>query len=335
MAPSPRRAEPAIVVTGPEPLLVRRTADDATERLQAAEPERGLRVLDCARKSDSGIDLAQVIAQAAAPSLFGDAPILRVDNIELSDDGVQSVLKDLIADSGGGAVVITHNGAARGRGVVNAATKSGAEVIKCARPNEREIRRMARAEAASGGGTLTDQAEQWLVDALGTDSLELLLAAVRQAVTDTPQGRVDEDTVQAMFPQQAKVSSFAVVDQIWAGRTTDALRLLRGMEQRERGVGVSVVAALAHGLRMMALVGLRGSNPPPDMSVAPWQKDRARDNARRWGATAAKIAAVSARLPQLDADMKGGVDGGTALDDEQKMAIIEMVVARLAAASER
>ncbi len=194
---------------------------------------------------------------------------------------------------------------------------------------------MARAEAASGGGTLTDQAEQWLVDALGTDSLELLLAAVRQAVTDTPQGRVDEDTVQAMFPQQAKVSSFAVVDQIWAGRTTDALRLLRGMEQRERGVGVSVVAALAHGLRMMALVGLRGSNPPPDMSVAPWQKDRARDNARRWGATAAKIAAVSARLPQLDADMKGGVDGGTALDDEQKMAIIEMVVARLAAASER
>lgn len=323
------RAEPAVVVTGPEPLLVRRAADDAIAGLRDRFPDRSVRVLDCSRRTDSGVDLAQEIAQAAAPSLFGDPPILRVDHIDQSDDSVQQVLKDLLADPDGTAVVITHSGAPRGRGVVNAAGKTSAQVIKCARPKDREIRRMARDEAKAAGGSVSDQAEQWLVDALGTDSLELLLAAVRQAVADAPDGRVDEDAVHEMFPVQGKVSSFTVVDHVWAGRTTEALRLLRTMEQRERGVGVSVVAALAHGVRMMALAGMRGSSPPRDLAIAPWQADRARDNARRWGATGAKLAAVSARLPALDADMKGGLDGGTALDDEQKMAIIEAVVARL------
>ncbi|MFN8125605.1 MAG: hypothetical protein U0R64_03735 [Candidatus Nanopelagicales bacterium] len=325
----PARLEPAVVVTGPESLLVSRAADEATERLCAQYPDRSVRVLDCARKSDAGVDLAQEIAQASAPSLFGDPPILRVENIDQSDDAVQQVLKDLLADPGGTAIVITHGGAARGRGVINAAGKTDATVVKCARPKEREVRAMARDEAKAAGGTITDQAEQWLLDAVGTDSLELLLAAVRQAVADTPGGRVDVDTVHAMFPVQGKVSSFTLVDHVWAGRTTEALRLLRTMEQRERGVGVSVVAALAHGVRMMALAGMRGAQPPRDLAIAPWQADRARDNARRWGATGAKLAGVSARLPRWDADMKGGLDGGVALDDEQKMAIIESVVARL------
>lgn len=329
------RTEPAIIVTGPEPLLVRRAADDAVADLVQRFPDRAVRVMDCGRRSESGVSLAEEIAQSAAPSLFGDPPILRVDNLDNADDAIQTVLKDLIADADGTAVVITHNGAARGRGVINAAGKSGAQIVKCARPNDRDIRRMVRDEAAHYNGRLSDQAEQWLVDALGTDSLELLLGAARQAVVDTPGGQVDEEAVQSMFPQQAKVSSFAVVDHVWAGRTTEALRLLRNMEQRERGVGVSVVAALAYGLRMMALAGIRGASPPPDFSIAPWQADRARGNARNWGATGGKIAAVAARLPQWDAEMKGGLDGGIALDDEQKMAILEVLIARLSASAER
>ncbi len=323
--------DPAIVVTGPEPLLVRRAAADAVDRLSRQFPERGVRVVDCSRRSDTGSSVAEDLAQANAPSLFGEPPVLRVDALDMADDASQTVLKDILADPDGAAIVIAHNGGARGRGVINAATKGGAEVIKVARPNDRDIRRMVRDEAKAAGGVVSDPAQQWLIDALGTDSLEFLLGAVRQAVVDTPDGRVDEDAVAAMFPQQAKVSSFAVVDHVWAGRTTEALRLLRGMEQRERGVGVAVVAALAHGVRMMALTGMRGSSPPPDMSIAPWQADRARNNARRWGATGASIAAVAALLPDLDADMKGGLDGGVALDDEQKMAILEAVISRLAA----
>ncbi len=325
------RAEPAVVVTGPEPLLVRRTADRAVADLAERYPDRGVRLFDCSRRSDSGATLAEEIAQAGSPSLFGDPPILRVDALEAADDAAQAVLKDVLADPQGTAIVISHSGAPRGRGVLTAAGTAGAEVVKITRPKDRDIRRMIRDEAKGAGGTLSDPAEQWLIDALGTDSLELLLAAVRQAVADTPGGRVDDSAVATMFPQQAKVSAFAVVDHLWAGRTTEALRLLRGMEQRERGVGVAVVAAIAHGLRMMALAGIRGSAPPPDLTIAPWQADRARTNARRWGATGAAIAAVAARLPDLDADMKGGLAGGVALDEEQKMAILEGVVSRLAA----
>jgi hypothetical protein len=100
------------------------------------------------------------------------------------------------------------------------------------------------------------------------------------------------------------------------------------MEQRERGVAVSVVAAVAHGLRMIALAGMRGSSQAA--GVAPWQAERARNNARAWGATGAKVARLAVELPDFDADMKGGLDGGTALDDEQKMALLEALVARVA-----
>lgn len=327
---SPRRSEPAIVVTGPEPVLVRRAADEALADVVATDPERPVARVDCGRRAETGTSVALELAQASAPSLFSDAPILMVRDVDLADEATLAVLKDLLADPQGAPVVMTHNGAAKGRGVVNAATKSGARVVKVTRPSEREIRRLARAEARDRGGSLTDGAEQWLVDTLGAESLDLLLAAVRQAVVDSPRGVVDEAAVQAMIPQQAKVSSFRVVDHVWAGRTTDALRLLRTMEQRERGVGVAVVAAVAHGLRMMAIAGLRGATPPRDMAVAPWQVDRARDNVRRWGASPARIAAVAARLPQWDADMKGGLDGGIALDDEQKMAMLEMILVWLA-----
>ena len=36
------------------------------------------------------------------------------------------------------------------------------------------------------------------------------------------------------------------------------------------------------------------------------------------------------RLPGIDADMKGSIAGGTALDDEQKMAVLEQELTRLA-----
>lgn len=323
------RHEPAVVVTGPEPLLVRRAAEEALAAIRASHADRSVVVVDCAKRPESG-SVAMDLAQAAAPSLFGDTPVLFVRDVEAGDEATVTVVKALLADREGAPVVVTHNGSAKGRGVVTAATKAGVRVVKVSRPGDRDVRKLARDEARHAGGQLTDAAEQWLVDALGTESLELLLAAVRQAVSDSEDHLVDEAAVQVMFPHQAKVSSFRVVDHIWAGRTTEALRLLRTMEQRERGVGVSVVAAIAHGLRMMAVAGLRGAAPPPDLAVAPWQADRARDNVRRWHATPGRIAEVAAQLPTWDADMKGGLDGGTAFDDEQKMAMLELITARLA-----
>lgn len=324
---TPRRAEPAVIITGPEPLLVRRAAEQALAAMLGED--RQLVTVSCGRRSDTGESSAEVIARSAAPSLFGDVPVLQVLDLQDGDDAVVNVVKDLIGDPQGAPVVITHNGSAKGRGVLNAAAKAGIEVVKVTRPNDRDIRRLLRDETRAAGGRMSEPAEQWLVDALGTDSLDLLFAAARQAVADSPDGRVDEAAIMAMIPQQAKVSSFKIVDHVWAGRTDDALRLVRAMEQRERGVGVAVVAAIAHGLRMMATAGMRGSRPGPELGIAPWQVDRARDNARRWQASGARIAGVATRLPGWDADMKGGLDGGVALDDEQKMAALELIVAAL------
>ncbi len=318
----------AVVVTGPEKVVVQRAAAAEIDRLRREHPEREVKELHCGRKSDTGATMAEDIVQSAAPSLFGEPPILVVQGIDQADEAVVEALKAAISDPYSPPLVITHFGGQRGRGVINAATKAGIQVIKTGRPSDRDVRNLIRQEAAACGGRVTDRAEHWLVDALGTQSLDLLLGATRQAVADSPGGQVDEVQVQRMLPAQTRANSFQLADHVWAGQLAEATRLLRLMEQRERGVGVSVVAAIAHGLRMMALAGVRGSSAA---GVAPWQAERARGNARNWGATGAKIARLGVTLPDIDADMKGGLDGGTALDDEQKMALLEQLVARLSA----
>ncbi len=327
------------VVTGPEVVLQDREVADLVSRLERNQPDLDVVTIDCSSKSNvddpTASDNSERLFQALSPSLFGEPPIVVVRGLEAADDATQSVLKDAVAQKDGSPIVIAHSGAARGRGVINVAKRNDAQVIKCQRPNERDVRNLMRLEARQSGGSVSPQAEQWLIDSIGIDSLALLLAAVRQSVVDRGGGRVDEEHVHAVFPMQAKVSAFKIVDNLWAGKLDEATRLLRGMEHREKGAGVAVLAAIAHGLRMMALFGRPGSKPPAGMNVAPWQIERARSNAKRWGASGARIASVSARLPTLDADMKGGLAGGVALDDEQKMAVLEALVIRLAQAPQR
>jgi DNA polymerase-3 subunit delta len=327
------------VVTGPEAVLLDREVADLTARLERNGPGLDVVTIDCSSKSNADDPTvssnSEKIFQALSPSLFGEPPIVVVRSLEASDESTQSVLKEAVAQQEGSPIVIGHSGAARGRAVINAAKRNGAQVIKCQRPNERDVRNLMRLEARQYGGNVSPQAEQWLIDSIGIDSLALLLGAVRQSVVDCGGGRVNEEDVHAVFPMQAKVSAFKIVDNLWAGNLDEATRLLRGMEHREKGAGVAVLAAIAHGLRMMALFGRPGSRPPAGMNVAPWQIERARTNAKRWGASGARIATVSARLPMLDADMKGGLEGGVALDDEQKMAVLEALVVRLAQAPQR
>jgi DNA polymerase-3 subunit delta len=325
-------------VTGPEPVLVERELDELVSERARMSPDLDVVRLDCTAKPDrddaGAAAISERLAQAMAPSLFGDAPIVVVLGLEAADDHTQTILKRAIDDPEGSPIVISHNGSSRGRGVINVANKAKARVTKVKRANEREVRSLMRQTAKESGGRLTPPAEQWLVDAIGTDSLALLLAAVDQSVRDSPDGTVAEEHVHAIFPMQAKVSSFKVVDHLWAGRLDDAVRLLRQMEMREKGVGVAVVAAISHGLRMMALFGRPGAQVPQGMNVAPWQIDRASQNARRWRASGARIAKVAVQLPDLDATMKGGLADGIALDDEQKMAVLEVLIVRLSAGPE-
>jgi DNA polymerase-3 subunit delta len=325
------------VVTGPEVVLLDREVEAIVSGWERVQPDLDVITVDCSRKANTddptAAGNAELVYQALAPSLFGEAPIVVVRSLEDADDATQQVLKDAVAQADGSPIVIAHSGSAKGRGVLNAAKKSGGQIIKCQRPSERDVRNLMRLEARQAGGSVSPQAEQWLVDSIGIDSLALLLAAVRQSVSDCDGDRVEEDHVHAIFPMQAKVSAFKVVDHLWAGRVEEATRLLRGMEHREKGAGVAILAAVAYGLRMMALFGRPGSHPPTGVKAAPWQIERARDNAKRWGASGVRIATVAARLPDLDADMKGGLDGGVALDDEQKMAVLEALVIRLATVS--
>lgn len=320
-------AREVTLVTGPEPFLVERQVREAVEQTQQRHPE-----LEVARLSSSsgedGLSLSERLTQNLSPSLFGEPPIVVVPELATADETAIDLIRSELTQEGS-PLIIGHNGAARGRGVINAAKKADCRIITVKKLREADLRSLVNQVARESGGQLSPEAGQRLVEAIGTDQPELLVSAVRQAVADAPEGRVDESAVHTMVPLQARISSFQVVDHIWAGRLPEAVRLLRGMEQRERGVGVAVIAAIAHGLRMMAVA--ESGSSIEGLGVAPWQLDRARRNLRSWHATSARIAHVVAALPEYDATMKGGLGDGVALDDEQKLAVVEELVVRLAA----
>jgi len=117
-------------------LLVDREADEIVAKLVKSQPDREVRELDCRHKAEPGVPgIAQDISNAAAPSLFGEPPILVVRAVDFADELTLDALKSTMAESEGPPMVITHNGAAKGRGIINAATKAGFTVQKSARPN--------------------------------------------------------------------------------------------------------------------------------------------------------------------------------------------------------
>jgi DNA polymerase-3 subunit delta len=312
---------PITVVTGNEELLV----------------ERAVRALvDSAGDDSPPIELsARTLAPgqltvAASPSLFGGAPVVVVDGVEAlvqNNDEVATALDEVLsylsAPSEDAAVVLVHGGGNGGKAVLTAAKKAGAETIATpTSPSSGYQLRQNRAafvkdELAELGCTVEREAVDVLLDAVGT-KLRDLAGACAQLVSDLGQAsRLDEDTVRRYYGGRVEVQGFDIADQVIAGRTAQALGLLR--HARESGIApVLVTAALGRSLRQLALVASAPRGAPAD-SVASlagtptWKVKDLRSQARDW--TEPALSAAIKAVAVADADVKtGAVDTEYALE---------------------
>ncbi len=106
MATSPAVPVPVTLIVGPEPVLVDRAVADVVAAVRAVDPSAERRIIDGA--SD---DAAADIAEAVAPTLFGDGAIVVIESGESLDESALSMLTELIAAPVDGvAVVVVHEG---------------------------------------------------------------------------------------------------------------------------------------------------------------------------------------------------------------------------------
>ncbi len=274
------RPAPVVLVSGPEEVLAERAIRRIREALTAADPS--LEVTDL----DASAAVPGDLVTLASPSLFGEPRLIRTANVErLSEAFLTEALRYLEAPAEETVLVLRHSGGVRGKKLLDAIRGGlgGGIEIPCAevkRDSDRSA--FAAAEFAAAGKRVSPGALRVLVSAFQADLADLA-GACQQLISDTA-GDVGESTVQTYYAGRVETDAFAVADAALAGRTGEALVLLR--HAIDAGADpVPIVAALAAKLRGMAKVlGARGSSAQVagELGMAPWQIDRAKRDLQGW-----------------------------------------------------
>jgi DNA polymerase-3 subunit delta len=287
-----------VLVVGPERLFAER-AVAAIVGSAGADRQAEVTRLDAAsaRRGD--------LRAATSPSLFAEPSVVVVEQFEsMGDDMAADAVEYAASYDPQATVVFLHSGAVRGKKALEALRSAGAAEYLCpAVRKDSEVVEFVAAEFARAGASARAEAVRALVDAVGADVAELA-AAVGQLAGDVS-GEVTAEAVARYYGSRVTATGFSVADAAVAGRTGEALALVR--HALETGTDpVPLVAALASKLRTLAKVGAargRGLDPARDLGLAPWQVDRARRELRHWsaGSLAVAIDAVAA----ADAEVKG------------------------------
>lgn len=297
------RAAPIVLVTGPEDFLADRAIRLLRDRLKEQDPS--LEVHDV----DAGAYAPGELLTLASPSLFGEPRLIRVEHVEkCSDEFLAETLAYLGAPADDTVVVLRHAGGVRGKRLLDAVrtavAEGGAIEIGCTElKGDQERGDFVQAEFRTAGRPITPGAVRALVTAFSADLGELA-SACRQLIEDA-EAEITEVTVDKYYGGRVETTAFEVADAAIAGRTGDALVLLR--HALESGADpVPVVAAFAMKLRAMAKVtGVRGGGAElaARLGMAPWQVDRARRDGQGW--TDDGLAHAIETIAETDAAVKG------------------------------
>jgi DNA polymerase III subunit delta len=246
--------------------------------------------------------------EIVSPSLFGGSMVVVLRGAHDAGTDLQRELRLYLANP---VVEVTlalvHKGGAKGKGLLEAARDAGVQRVDCTSVTTDGDRiGFVRGEFAAGHRKITAEACRMLVDAVGKDLRELA-ASCAQLLSDT-EGVVDPAVVGRYFGGRIEATGFTVADAALAGRTGEALSLLR----HAVSVGVDpvpVVAALASGLRIIGRVGSSSRSSRPvdlarDLGVAPWMIDKARRQLTGW--TGDGVATAVIAVAEADAAVKGG-----------------------------
>ncbi|KQO00902.1 MULTISPECIES: DNA polymerase III subunit delta [unclassified Arthrobacter] len=301
-APTPwRDVRPAAVVllAGPEDYLASKAAESIRHQVRIAQPGAEL------VRFDAGTYEAGMLTMHASPSLFGDWKIIEAAGLaQMNDAFLVDALAYLTDPAPDVVLVLRHTGGNRGKKLLDAVRAAQATIVDC-QPLKKdgEKAEFVTAEFKRAKRRIDPDAVRALVAAVGSQLPELA-AACQQLMADTAVD-VTAELVEKYYGGRVEATGFKVADAALAGRTAQALSMLR--HALATGADpVPIVAALAMKVRAVAKVhGVRGSSAQlaRDLGMAPWQVDQARREAQRFSSDA--LARAIRALAEADAQVKG------------------------------
>ncbi|MFD1713891.1 DNA polymerase III subunit delta [Amnibacterium flavum] len=274
------RPAPIVLVSGTEGFLADRAIRALRDILTAEDPSLEVTDLDAADYASGEL------ISLASPSLFAEPRLIRVTNVEKCNDNfLADALRYLESPAPDAYVVMRHAGGVRGKKLLDALRTGagGAIEVACLElKKDSDKYDFAVAEFRNAGRRITPGALRALLAAFSGDVAELATAC-SQLIADASD-EITEATVDKYYGGRVETNAFKVADSAIAGRSGEALGLLR--HALASGADpVPTVAAFAAKLRTMARVmGQRGSSAQIASAIgaAPWQVDRARRDLEGW-----------------------------------------------------
>ncbi len=291
---------PVVLVTGSEALLAERAVERLVAQAREREPE-----VEVTRLEGAAYEAGR-LRVATSPSLFDEPRVVVLTDLQAgTEEALADVVSYLADPSPDVWLVLQHGGGNRGRKTLDAVRAAGAAVVAC-EPLKRDADKHAFAvgELRRARRKAEPAALRALLEACGADLRELAAACQQLAADST--GTVTLDLVTRYYGGRVEATGFRVADAAVEGRAGEAVALLR--HAMATGTDpVPLVAALAAKLRVLAKVGAargRGLDPVRELSLAPWQVDRARRELAGW--TPEALATAISVVAAADAEVKGG-----------------------------
>ncbi len=296
------RPAPIVLVSGTESVLADRAIRQLREVLRTEDPSLELSDIEADQYAPGEL------LTMASPSLFGEPRFIRVTGVEKCTDAFITETLDYLENPAADTyLVLRHAGGVRGKRLLDAirgGAGSGIEIVCAELKKDSEKYDFAVAEFKAAGRRITPGALRQLTSAFSDDLAELA-AACQQLLSDASE-EITEVTVDKYYAGRVETNAFAVADAAIAGKTGEALILLR--HALSSGADpVPMLAAFALKIRTMAKVaGARGGSGQlaSQFGLAPWQVERAQRDVRGW--TEAGLASAIELLAETDSQIKGG-----------------------------
>jgi DNA polymerase-3 subunit delta len=321
-----------VLIAGGEEFLAEREVRRIYDAVKNAEP--GIERRDIDGSSESSFEQ---FLDAVSPSLFGETPLVVVDNVEQSSDALQKAILAAIEDEETTTrTLLVQKGLVKGRGFIDKIKKSKATQIVVEKPKGKAFDEYIITEFKSHKRKIEPEAVKALRDAVG-DDLRMLTAAVSQLSSDLEAATISAEEVEKYYEGMSGVPAYVITDHVFERRVTAAITALRWGIEREPNMGPAVIATAINGIRsLLQVINAPSGSSEADIArsagVPPWKVRTLRDQGRKWRPS--ELADAALLLTYADAALKGGHinELGTVevLDPIQRQALLERVVVEMA-----
>ncbi|EPH06961.1 DNA polymerase III, delta subunit [Propionibacterium sp. oral taxon 192 str. F0372] len=293
----------SLLVLGSESLLSDRVVAGRVAAARAEQPESEFNDVNATDLVDGR--LSDIIGG----SLFAPHAIVVVRELaSIPTEVVPQLTAAAVAPHPELCLVLVHGGGSRGRGVLDALRKAKVSIEKADPVKPWELPRFLAREARRARIRIDEEAITGLIEAVGND-LRALVAGLEQLGSDHEGGTITVEVVRKFFAGRAEVTSFAVTDDVMAGRVGEGLEKLRWA--LDTGCSpVMVTSSLASSLRSLGkYLDLHNSAMPDgdiarQVGVPPWKLKDFRKYVRSWRPDA--VAEAILAVAHADQQVKGG-----------------------------